>query len=297
MKTKILLIAFMAMSIGLNAQIKKVKHVILIGCDGMGAYAIPNASMPHLKSLMNDGAWSLKARSVLPSSSAVNWASMLMGAGPTFHGYTEWGSQVPEIPSIITTEHKLFPSIFSLIRQQKPNAKTAAIYSWGGIGYLIEKSAIDYVIPTDDNDDAAVDAAVRTIKEHKPLFTFLHLDEPDGVGHGIGHHTSEYYVELKNVDDRIGRIKQAVKDAGIEDETIIIVTSDHGGMDKGHGGKSLDEVQIPWVIVGPSVVENLELKSSIITYDTGATIAWILGLEVPQAWRGQAITEAFGKTR
>ena len=290
-----MLIALMALSITLNAQVKKVKHVILIGCDGLGAYAIPHADMPNLKGLMEEGASTLKARSVLPSSSAVNWASMIMGAGPTFHGYTEWGSKEPEIPSIVTTEYKLFPSIFSLIRQQKPSAKTAAVYSWPGIGYLIEKTAIDYVIPTDDDDDTAVDAAVRTIKEQKPLFTFLHLDQPDGVGHSIGHRTPEYYAELKNVDNRIGKIKQAVKDAGIENETIIIVTSDHGGAKKGHGGKSLDEVEIPWIIVGAGVKKGLDIKSLIITYDTGATIAWILGLKTPQAWRGQAITEVFGR--
>lgn len=292
-----IMIALLAISMNVNAQVKKAKHIILIGCDGLGAYGVAEGDMPNLRKLMNDGSSSLKARSVLPSSSAVNWASMIMGAGPTFHGYTEWGSKTPEIPSVTTMEYGLFPSIFSVIRDQKPNAKTAAIYSWGGIGYLIEKKAIDFVIPTDDNDDAAIDEAVKTIKEQKPLFTFVHLDEPDGVGHNIGHRTPEYYAELKNVDNRIGRIVQAVKDAGIEDETIIIVSSDHGGTGKGHGGKTLDEVLIPWVIAGPGVVKGLELKSSIITYDTGATIAWILGLNTPQAWRGQAITEAFGKKK
>lgn len=62
-----------------TSQVKKIKHVILIGIDGFGAYALPDADMPVLKQLMLTGSWSLKARSVLPSSSAVNWASMLMG--------------------------------------------------------------------------------------------------------------------------------------------------------------------------------------------------------------------------
>nr|WP_236023464.1 hypothetical protein [Chitinophaga chungangae] len=37
------------------------------------------AGNPVMKQ-MKDGCWTLKARSVLPSSSAVNWASMIMGA-------------------------------------------------------------------------------------------------------------------------------------------------------------------------------------------------------------------------
>ncbi|WP_245645606.1 alkaline phosphatase family protein [Niabella ginsenosidivorans] len=84
------------------AQPSRVEYVVLIGCGGFGAYALPNAGMPRLKTLMQEGAWSLKARSVLPSSSAVNWASLLMGAGPTVHGYTgtvPFPKYLPQIPA------------------------------------------------------------------------------------------------------------------------------------------------------------------------------------------------------
>ena len=292
---KLFLCAVICLSvITLQAQIKKAKHIVVIGCDGLGAYALPKADMPNVKSVMASGAWSLHARSVLPSSSAVNWASMLMGAGPTQHGFTEWGSQKPEIPSAYTTSaYKQFPSIFSVIRDQKPKAVTAAVYSWPGIGYLIEKDAITHVLPANDDEEKCVNDAVETIKSKKPMFTFIHFDEPDHTGHAKGHRTTEYYEILKTVDARIGKILTAIKDAGIANETIVLITSDHGGIDKGHGGKSLDEVEIPWIISGPGVKVNHEIKNSIITYDTGATLAWILGLEQPQAWRGKAVTEAF----
>lgn len=279
-----------------TAQFKKVKHIVVIGCDGLGGYAIPNAEMPNVKQLMASGSWSLKARSVLPSSSAVNWASMLMGSSPTMHGYTEWGSQEPEIPSIVKHEkYNKFPSIFSVIRDQKPKAVTAAAYSWPGIGYLIEKDAITHVLPANDNEDVCVKQAVDVILNDKPLFTFVHFDEPDHTGHSQGHKTAAYYEILKKVDERIGKIIDAVKKAGIADETIIMVTADHGGINKGHGGKSLDEVQVPWIMSGPGIKKNNELKSTIITYDTAATLAAILGLTPPQAWRGKAVTEAFAK--
>jgi hypothetical protein len=59
----------------------------------------------------------------LPSSSAVNWTSMLTGAGPTAHGFTEWGSKTPEIPLYQMTKYGIFSSIFSVIKDQKPQAK------------------------------------------------------------------------------------------------------------------------------------------------------------------------------
>lgn len=297
MKTQQTLIALLAMlfiTVSSFSQSKKVKHVVLIGCDGFGAYALPEADMPNLKGLMKEGAWSLKARSVLPSSSAVNWASMVMGAGPTLHGYTEWNSAVPEIPSVYTNQFGLFPTVFSLLKEQRPSAISALVYNWDGIGPLVEKEATTIRVHVDKaKTDFYADTAAAIIKEQKPVLTFVHFDEPDHVGHSIGHRTPAYYNEMKNVDARIGKIVQAVEDAGIADQTVILVTADHGGKDKGHGGKSLDEVQIPWVIYGKGIKQGHELKSTIITFDTAATIAKLLGLRTPQSWRGQPIMEAF----
>ena len=277
-----------------KSQVKKVKHVVLFGIDGFCAYAVPDADMPVLKQLMSTGSWSLKARSVLPSSSAVNWASMLMGAGPTLHGYTEWDSKTPEIPSAATNEYGVFPGIFGLLKQQKTQYKSAVIYNWGGIGYLFEKKAVDIVVHDEEaGGDFFADTAAAIIKKEKPNLTFIHLSEPDGVGHNIGHRTPEYYEELKRVDRRIGTIVQSVKDAGIEKETIIIISADHGGKGKGHGGKSLDEVLIPWIMNGPKVRSGNEITDVIITYDTAATLAYIFGLKIPQAWRGIPVMSAF----
>lgn len=78
---------------------RKAQHVVLIGLDGWGAYSVEKADIPNIKNVMANGAYTLKKRSALPSSSAINWASMFMGAGPELHGYTEWGSKTPELPS------------------------------------------------------------------------------------------------------------------------------------------------------------------------------------------------------
>ena len=51
---------------------KKPAHVIVVGFDGWGAYSVPKAEMPNLSELMERGAWTLKKRIVLPSSSSIN---------------------------------------------------------------------------------------------------------------------------------------------------------------------------------------------------------------------------------
>ena len=78
-----------------NASKWKAEHVVMIGIDGWGAYSVPKADIPTIKQLMDSGCYTLKKRSVLPSESAINWASMFNGAGTEMNGYTTWGSRTP----------------------------------------------------------------------------------------------------------------------------------------------------------------------------------------------------------
>ena len=142
-KTFLFLIA--AFSFLLSGQAaEKAKHVVLIGLDGWGAYSVSKAEIPNIRKMMNEGCYTLKKRSALPSSSAINWASMFMGAGPELHGYTQWGSKVPELPSREVTENGIFPTIFYLLHKARPEAEIGCLYEWEGIKYLADTLALDY---------------------------------------------------------------------------------------------------------------------------------------------------------
>ena len=96
-----------------SQQAGKVEHVVLIGLDGLAGNTVEAADMPTLKAMMAEGAWTLKSRSVLPSSSAVNWAATYMGVPTEMHGYHTWGSRVPDFPSIEVGENGIVPTIFT----------------------------------------------------------------------------------------------------------------------------------------------------------------------------------------
>src|SRR5690625_3394731 len=155
-----------------NLQAQKIEHVILIGADGLGAYALPEAEMPNLKKMIENGSHTLKARTVLPSSSAVNWASMLMGSGPTMHGYTEWGSKTPEIPSAVLSPYGKYPSVFSLIREQKSSFTSAAVFSWSGIGYILEEEAIDFSMMAKGMKKDVWKKQQESFEKKNPIFSF-----------------------------------------------------------------------------------------------------------------------------
>ena len=137
----------MALAVGCtneNGGVKGVKHVVMIGLDGLAGNTVEAADMPTVKMMMAEGAWTLQARSILPSSSACNWASMYMGVGPEMHGYNTWGSRKPDFPSIALGENGIFPTIFTVLRQHDPEMNTCALYEWNVQGDLIDNKAVSY---------------------------------------------------------------------------------------------------------------------------------------------------------
>ncbi len=272
-------------------------HVVLIGLDGWGAYSLPKADMPTVKEFMKSGCYTLEKRTVLPSSSAPNWASMFMGAPTEIHGYTQWGSKTPEIPERVVGKHGIFPTVFQLLRDADPNAEIGVLYEWDGIKYLVDTLSLSYhqqaLTQVEGTDSQITDLAVKYIREKKPELLAVCFDEPDHVGHTVGHDTPGYYDKLHELDGYIARIVQAVKDAGIYDDTVFIITSDHGGINMGHGGITLAEMNSPFIISGKGIKATGEFSEVMMQPDVSPTIARILGIEQPQAWTGRPMLQVF----
>ena len=91
----------------------------------------------------------------------------------------------------------------------------------------------------------------------------------------------------------MAEIVQATKDAGIYDNTIFIVTADHGGIGKNHGGKTMQEMETPFIIFGKSIRKGHEITESMMQFDIAPTIAHIFGLDTPQVWIGRPVLSPF----
>jgi len=273
------------------------KHIIMVGFDGFSAHSVNNgADMPALRKLMAEGSYTLQNRSVLPSSSAVNWASMFMGAGPELHGYTEWGSRTPELPSRILNSDNRFPNIFGLYREKSPDAEIGLMFEWEGINFLLDTLALNYrqhTPVTEENPEGCTPYAVRYIKEKKPNFCAVIYDQPDGAGHSKGWSSPEYIEKMTQLDGYLSQIVQAVEEAGIMDETVIVVVSDHGGIEKGHGGKTMEEMQTPIVFYGKGIRKGHIITESTMIYDITGTLAYMLDVEQPQVWIARPIMSVF----
>ncbi len=216
---------------------------------------------------------------------------MFMGACPELHGYTTWGSKTPELPSRELNQHGIFPTVFQLYREANPEAEIGCVYDWSGIKYVIDTLAFNYCVQGPDytKDSLSLkNMAVKYITEKKPNLFAVIFDNPDHVGHGAGHDTPGYYDKLKELDGYIGEIVEAVKQAGMMDETVFVITGDHGGIDRGHGGKTMMEMETPFIISGKPIKKGFCFDNiSMMQFDCASTLAKLLGLTQPQVWIGR----------
>ncbi|MDD2438002.1 MAG: alkaline phosphatase family protein [Massilibacteroides sp.] len=271
-----------------------IKHVFVLGIDAMSTQGMETASTPNIDYLIKNGAICRNVRTVIPSSSSPNWASMLAGAGVEAHGITSnsWTPDNYSVKPVGITEYGMFPTIVSVVRKQLSDAKIGMIYHWNGFGNLFEKNVanVDKSYETQQKTAQALSDYIRT---EKPTFTFTQLDDVDHYGHMYGHMTEKYLACIEQADQCVGMVLKAVKDAGIENESLIIVVADHGGIGYSHGGESWEEMTVPFILYGKNINKGFEIQQQTYIFDVAPTIAYALGIDVPYAWTGRPIRSAF----
>ena len=269
-------------------------QVVVIGLDGLSPDGIQKAVTPVLDSLMKNGSYSMTAKAVFPSSSSPNWASMITGTSPAHHEIwsNDWKrADIADKVYCGGSEGELYPTIFRAVREQNKNAMIACFYDWDDFGRLMEDDVCTVKVDGKGEDDTAAQAA-DYIATNAPLLTFVHLDHVDHVGHDAGHGTLAYYQSVSKADSLIGRIMNAIRTSGQAENAVVIITADHGGLGKGHGGHSAAEMNIPWIISGKGIKKNHKLSTSIDTFDTAVTVAKVLDVKPFECWTGKAVLEA-----
>lgn len=295
---KYLFPALLALIVSCNSVSEKypqgIEHVIVIGVDGLSPDGLRKAETPIIDDMVANGAIKWNVRTVLTTASSQNWASMIMGAGPEVHGIidNDWERDNHSLPPVLAGVEGIFPTIFGRIREAKPQAEIGAVYNWSGFGRLFEKASVNYD-KTFKTEDSTTTDFVKYVKEKKPVFGFLHLDHVDHAGHHDGHGTPTYYASVAKTDSLVGEVLKAIKEAGIDQKTLVIITSDHGGIGKGHGGPTPEEGEIAMILYGKGIKKGYKIEQQVYTYDLAATIAFAFNITPPYAWTGRPIKPAF----
>lgn len=246
-------------------------HVAVIGVDGMGRFN-QKAHTPVMDGLFRDGAQTFSACSMSPTISAENWGAVLLGADPMVHRLTN------SIVSRCPYTNETLPSVFRRIRSAMPQAMLASCCTWDAINTGMIEQDIGVQKCTAETDEALCTQIAAQVQK-KPTFLFVQFDEVDGAGHSFGFGGDKYIEQIEKSDAYIGRIVEAYKKAGIWEDTLFVVTADHGGHRNSHGGYNDTEKYVYLAACGKGI-EKSELAYAQ-TKDVAAIVLYALGLEVP----------------
>lgn len=261
-----------------------IKRVLIISYDGLRPDAIEQAPMPNLMALAENGTYSFTSASTIdyPATSPSH-ASMLSGLCMEDHGviYNKYFMYMGYSKGV---------DVFDLAHQA--GLRTVMIVSKDKLRQLAEPETTDVFEIA--YGEPAIERAVLPQIEAGFGLMFIHFAGGDNRGHKYGWMSGEYMKVMREGDDVLGNIVQALKDNDLYDTTLIIVTADHGGHDKNHVGTLIEDFRIPWIAHGPGVVQQ-ELTRLIFTMDTAATAAYALGFPLQEDWAGIPVYETFGE--
>ncbi len=100
---------------------------------------------------------------------------------------------------------------------------------------------------------------------------------------------------INYVDDQLGKLFMKLNQLGIDDNTIIILTADHGEAFKEHGklghcGKPyIEEVHVPLIMKGPGIPRNRIYENYIQHIDIVPTILEILHIPQREEFQGRSL--------
>ena len=259
------------------------KRVLILSIDGFIPDTIELTPMRNLQTLMNTGAYSLVAQTIYPSSTLPAHSSMVTGLCPDKHG-VDWNDYIPSRGYANGTD------IFDLAHAS--GLRTVMVVGKEKLRQLTEPESTDVYEFINDRDLVIAARVAELIPQGFGLM-FVHFPTPDWMGHEYGWLSPEQYSVLFRADQALQIILDALDKAGMREDTLIIVTADHGGHGTSHGTRRVEDMTIPWIIAGPGVQPTI-LSTSVNTTDTAATIAWALDLPIPPDWDGRPVLEAFG---
>jgi len=251
--------------------------------DGVRPDALEATNCPNLVALRARSAFTLKATAVLPSITLPCHMSIFHSVPPARHGVTtnDWQPMARPLPGLVEQAHAA-------------GRRCAFFHNWEPLRNLNAPGSLafsyfrDNVYSDPDGDRIIAKEAARYITTDQPDFVFVYLGTVDTVGHRHGWMSSEYLAQLERVDGALGTLL-----AALPADSAILLQSDHGGHERTHGSDSPEDMTIPWLVAGPGIRREYQIKSAVSLLDTAPTLARLIGVNPHREWEGRCIEEIF----
>lgn len=257
-------------------------QTVLIMLDGLRPDAINAETTPNLLRLLQRGAHTLNARSVMPSITLACHTSIFHSVPPSRHGIVE------------NVYYPMARPVTGLVEQLRLyNKRTTFIYGWEPLRDLSRPERLYAAYYRDQEfnlnaDEWVADTAVHHFQQGGTEFTFVYFGTIDLAGHIFSWMSDQYLQQANAVDTQLGKVLEA-----IGEERHVVILSDHGGHERTHGTDMPEDMTIFWGVAGPGIKAGHVIERDISLLDVAPTIATLLKIQQPPEWEGSAPEEVF----
>ncbi|MEW5807681.1 MAG: sulfatase-like hydrolase/transferase [Acidobacteriota bacterium] len=151
--------------------------------------------------------------------------------------------------------------------------------------------------------DAVISWVRKELPSRKPFFLFIHFFDahapyapPEEFIRRFGTAREQRYAgEIAYIDKQLGRILSSCDRANALDDTLIIVTSDHGESLGEHGEETHglfiydSTIHVPLIFQGGPCVRRILIEDQVGIVDIFPTVADLLGFSVPPKVQGRSL--------
>jgi hypothetical protein len=238
------------------------QRVLILGIDGMRSDVSEIANTPALDNLIAEGIYSPDALNEDITISGPGWSAILCGVLSPKHNVTN--------NNFSGNNYAQYPSFISRVEAHDANLNTVSICHWSPINNSIVQDDADTKINV-SSDQAVEDQVIIELQNEDPHVIFAHFDDVDHAGHanGFAANIPEYVTSIENVDTHIGNIYAALKARPnfVAENWIILITSDHGGIGFSHGGNTIEEENVLFIVSGANIPVEVIEKDSLLIID------------------------------
>lgn len=108
--------------------------------------------------------------------------------------------------------------------------------------------------------------------------------------------TRNYFAAISGLDDQFGRLIRYLKEKKLYENTIVVLTADHGDMLLSHSliGKHVwyeESIGIPFVIGGGGLEAGCT-ETVFCSEDIPSTLLDLLHIEIPESWKGKSVAKS-----
>ena len=265
------------------------QKVVLVILDGLRPEAVTPEVMPALSALGAAHWRALHTVTVSPSVTVAALTSLATGVSPLRHGLIEPGFRTLGMFSGLTllpTHLRRNDRQVSIVTTDLPIPSLILARTLLGIA-----GAVD-LIPGGQEPASVGETAAREVVKRGPGLTVVYLNDCDRAGHASMWMSPVYLEAAARLDQAVAILAELAR----RDDTLVIVTADHGGgglVPHDHEGDHPLNLRIPLILAGRGIHRGTTSQRPAQLLDIPPTIVEALGVAVPSGWEGRTLREAY----